>query len=154
MSVLDDENTLIDDFKESSKPINILNSYFKDKNIWDRQLIEDIYNNILPELSPEFKWEIEDNSLYCVRRYDLHPKACPLYIRFLSDFDKKYSDNPVDYEAHIYWEEVNGEATLSTKEWLLIQNRVLNHLKIDSEIIKYHTIKRKSYNGEKVIMYH
>jgi hypothetical protein len=139
MSLLDDENILIDDLKEFSKPINILNSYFKDKNIWDRQLVENIYNNILPELPCEFKWEIEGNSLYCIWRYDLHHKACPLYIRFLTDFDKKYTDDKVDYEAHVYWEEVNGEATLSTKKWLAIQDRVLEYLKIKNKVI-YHTL--------------
>jgi hypothetical protein len=47
MSLLDDENTLIDDFKESSKPINILNSFFKDKTIWNKQVVEDILDKYL-----------------------------------------------------------------------------------------------------------
>jgi hypothetical protein len=155
MSLLDDENILMDNIKESSKPINILNSYFADKNIWDRQFVENIYDNILPKLPIGFRWEIEDNSLFCIcDKGKTEVKSCPIYIRFCSDFDKKYCDNPVDYEVHVYLEEVDGKASENTKKWFSIQGKILDHLKIDSEIIKYHTIKRKSYNGEKVIMYH
>ena len=142
MSLLDDENILMEDIKTSSQPMEFLVSFFKDKINWNKQLVQGVVDNILPELPREFKWEIEDNSLYCVSRYSLHPKACPLYIRFLTDFDKKFTDDIVDYEVHIYWEEANGEATLSTREWLAIQDRVLEHLKIDNGIIRYHTLKR------------
>ena len=141
MSLLDDENILIEDVKTFSQPMEFLVSFFKDKINWNKQLVRGIIDNILPELPLEFKWEIEDNSLYCIWKHDLHPKACPLYIHFLSDFDKKYSDNPVDYEAHVYLEEVNGEATLSTRKWLAIQDRVLEYLKIKNKVIN-HTLKR------------
>ena len=140
MSLLDDENILMEDVKTSSQPMEFLVSFFKDKINWNKQFVQEIMDNILPKLPLEFKWEIEDNSLYCVWRYDLHPKACPLYIHFLTDFDKKYTDSPIDYDAHVYWEEANGEATLSTREWLAIQDRVLEHLKIKK--VTYHTLKR------------
>jgi hypothetical protein len=143
MSLLDDENILIDDFKESSKPINILNSYFQDKNTWDRQLVENIFDNILPNLPVRFRWEIDNNSLFCIcDKSKTDVKSCPLYIRFCSDFDKKYCYNPVDYEVHVYLEEVNGEASENTKIWISIQDEIFNHLKIDKRTIKYHKIIR------------
>ena len=141
MSLLDDENILMGDIKTSSQPMECLVSLFNDKINWNKQIVQEIIDNILPKLPPEFKWEIEDNSLYCIWRHDIHPRACPLYIRFLTNFDKKYTDSPVDYDAHVYWEEVNGEATLSTKKWLSIQDRVLKHLKIKNKVT-YHALKR------------
>lgn len=145
MSLLDDENILIDDFKESSKPINIINSYFKDKNTWDRQLVENIFNNILPDLPVGFRWEIDNNALFCIcDKSKTEAKSCPVYIRFSSDFDKRYWYCPVDYEVHVYLEEVNGEASENTKIWISIQDEIFNHLKIDKRIIKYHTLKRSS----------
>lgn len=140
MSLLDDENILMEDIKASLQPMEFLVSFFKDKINWNKQLVQGIIDNILPKLPPEFKWEIEDNSLFCVWQHDIHPKACPLYIRFSSDFDKRYWHSPVDYDVHIYWEEANGEATLSTREWLSIQDRVLEHLKINK--VTYHTLNR------------
>ena len=143
MSLLDDENILIDDFKESSKPINIINSYFKDKNTWDRQLVENIFNNILPNLPVRFRWEIDNNSLFCIcDKSRTEAKSCPLYIRFYSDFDKMYCYNPVGYEVHVYLEEVDGGVSENTKIWISIQDEIFDHLKIDKEIIKYHTIMR------------
>ena len=143
MSLLDDENILINDFKESSKPINILNSYFQDKNTWDRQFVENIFNNILPNLPIGFRWEIDDNSLFCIcHKSKTDVKSCPLYIRFCSDFDKRHCYNPVDYEVHVYLEEVGGEASENTKIWISIQDEIFDHLKIDKRTIKYHTIKR------------
>lgn len=145
MSLLDDENILIGNLKESSKPINILNSYFKDKNIWDRQFVENIFNNILPDLPVGFRWEIEDNALFCIcDRSKTEATSYPVYIRFNSDFDKKYYDNPVDYEVHVYLEEVDGKATENTKIWVSIQDKIFDHLKIDSGIIKYYTLKSSS----------
>ena len=141
MSLLDDENILMGDIKTSSQPMECLVSLFNDKINWNKQIVQGIIDNILPKLPPEFKWEIEDNSLYCIWRHDIYPRACPLYIRFLTNFDKKYTDSPVDYDAHVYWEEVNGEATLSTRKWLSIQDRVLKHLKIKNKVT-YHALKR------------
>ena len=145
MSLLDDENILIDDFKESSKPINILNSYFKDKNIWDRQFVENIFNNILPDLPVGFRWEIGDNALFCIcDKSKTEATSYPVYIRFSSDFDKQFRHCSVDYEVHVYLEEVNGEASENTKIWISIQDEIFNHLKIDKRTIKYYNLKRSS----------